>query len=74
MKILKKIYKESQELLTRKGVFPYDLFDNIEKFNEEKLPEKEEFYSKLNDENISEDYEHAKNVWEKFNIKNMRIS
>ena len=54
-------------------MFPYDWFDSIEKLNEEKLPDIEEFYSKLNDENISEaDYEHAQNVWKKFNIKNMK--
>ena len=65
--------EEKRELLKRKGVFPYDWFDSIEKLNEEKLPEKKEFYSKLNVKDTSEeDYEHAKNVWKKFKIKNMR--
>ena len=54
-------------------MFPYDWFDSIEKLNKEKLPDIEEFYSKLNDEIITEEnYEHAQNVWKKFKIKNMR--
>ena len=75
LRVLKRSYKDEEErkLLSQKGVFPYDWFDSIEKLNVEKLPDIEEFYSKLNDENISEaDYEHAQNVWKKFNIKNMR--
>ena len=44
----------------------------IEKFSEEKLPPKEEFYSKLNDCGVSdEDYDHAKKVWKEFEVKNM---
>jgi len=42
------------ELLVRKGVFPYDWFDSLEKLCERKLPPKEEFYSKLNDCNITD--------------------
>ena len=65
--------EEERELLKRKRVFPYDWFDSIEKLNEKNLPPIEEFYSKLNEKNISEeDYEHAKKVWKKFKIKNMR--
>ena len=37
--------------------------DDWEKFNETLLPEKEDFYSQLNMEDISDgDYEHAKRV------------
>ena len=35
------------ELLVRKGVFPYDWFDSLEKLSEINLPPKESFYSKL---------------------------
>ena len=39
---------------------------------EEELPPKNEFYSKLTDENISDsDYEHAKTVWKTFKCKTM---
>ena len=59
------------DLMVRKGVYPYDYMDSFKKF-EEQLPKKEDFYSILNDENISdEDYQHAKNVWNKFDLKNM---
>ena len=61
--------EKERELLTRKGVFPYDWFDSIEKLNMEKLPKKEE----LNEKNISdEDYQHACKVWETFQMKTMR--
>ena len=58
------------DLMAKKGVYPYDM-DSFKKFKEQ-LPTKEEFYSILNDEHISdEDYQHAQNVWNKFNLKNM---
>ncbi|XP_068675341.1 uncharacterized protein [Montipora foliosa] len=58
-------------LMSQKGVYPYDFMDSFGKFNE-KLPPKEEFYSILNDEQISDEgYTHAQNVWNTFNLKNM---
>ena len=60
------------ELMTRKGVYPYDFMDSFEKFNQKELPTKEDFYSILNDQHISdEDYQHAKKVWNAFKCKNM---
>ena len=55
--------KEKLSLMTRKGVYPYDYMDSFDKFNKTELPIKEEFYSILIDEHISdEDYTHAQNV------------
>ena len=59
-------------LMKRKGVYPYDYMDRPSKFNDTKLPEREEFYSLLTDTNISEDdYRHAKDVWNTFGLQNM---
>ena len=53
-------FKHNTPLLTRKGVYPYDYVSSLDKLSETKLPPKEEFYSKLNDEHISEeDFYHA---------------
>ena len=46
--------------------------DDWEKFNETSLPEKEDFYSHLNMEDITDaDYAHAKRVCKDFEIKNL---
>ena len=63
-------YIEKFNLLLRKGVFPYDRFDGFDRLNNTKLPPIEDFYSRLNDCGIEdEDYQHAKKVWETFDIK-----
>ena len=57
-------------LLARKGVYPYEYMDSLEKLEETKLPPKEAFYSRLNDGGISdEDYAHAQKVWKTFKMK-----
>ena len=59
-----------QELLLRKGVYPYDYMDDPEKFKDTQLPSKEDFYSELREEGISDDdYAHAQNVWNVFKCK-----
>ncbi|KAK4871446.1 hypothetical protein RN001_016471 [Aquatica leii] len=63
---------EEFRLLNKKGIFPYDYVDSWTKLEETCLPRKEDFYSQLNDENISdEDYAHAVNVWKVFGIRNI---
>ena len=60
-------------LLTRKGVYPYEYMDSLKKLEETKLPPKEAFYSRLNDGGISdEDYAHDKKVWKMFNMKTLK--
>ena len=58
--------------LLRKSVYPYEYMDDWDRFNEEKLPNKSDFYSSLNMEDISEiDYRHASKVFNKFSIKDL---
>ena len=57
----KKEFGEKYELMTKKGIYPYDYMNGIEKFSEEKLPPKKDFYSKLN----------AQKIWKEFEIKNL---
>ena len=64
--------KEKFDLMRQKGIYCYDYMDSFEKFDETKLPNKEDFYSILNDENITDDdYKHAQTVWEAFDLDNM---
>ena len=73
LKYTSQLYKSKElDLMARKGVYPYDFIDSFEKFNETELPTKEDFYSILNDEHISNDeYKHAQTVWETFKLKTM---
>ena len=66
LKITSTIAKGS-ELLYKKGIYPYEYIDSWERFSETSLPDKQKFYSKLNDENITdEEYAHAQTAWEVF--------
>ena len=67
-------YKGKQlSLLMRKGVYPYEYASSCERFNDEQLPPKEAFYSKLSGEGISDDdYKHAHAVWDEFDMKTFK--
>ena len=66
-------YSELQyNLLTRKGIYPYEYMSSWDKFEETQLPPIESFYNNLNMSNVSEDdYKHAQRVWKKFRIRNL---
>ena len=67
--------------VVKKGVYPYEHifllmstypYDDWEKYNEITLPKKEEFYSSLNMEDITDtDSMHPKRVFKDFEIKNL---
>ena len=60
------------QLMQQKGVYPYDYMSNFDKFNDTQLPTKDEFYSQMNNTNITdEEYSHAQNVWNTFQLKTM---
>ena len=59
-------------LLLRKGVCPYEYADTWERFNEISLPSKEDLYSNLNMEDISDiDYRYTNNVFKVFKLENL---
>ncbi|XP_018400325.1 PREDICTED: uncharacterized protein LOC108777842 [Cyphomyrmex costatus] len=63
---------ENFDLLTRKGIFPYEYIDSVEKLDDTCLPPRESFYSSLTDSTVSEsDYAHALNVWQQFSIRTL---
>ena len=60
------------DLLLRKGVHPYEYMDRWKRFKEDKLPDKQSFYSELNKEHITDsDSEPSQKVYDTFNIKNL---
>ena len=59
-------------LLLQKGVYPYKYMDDWKKLTETSLPEKKDFYSHLDMEDITDtDYMHAKSVRKDFENKNL---
>ena len=60
------------DLLTRKGVYPYEYINSWDRFEETQLPPINAFYSNLNMSLISEDdYQRTQKVWEEFGIRNL---
>ena len=70
---LEKYYTGKEaELIKRKGFYPYEYMDTVERFKETELPPKKEFYSRLSGKGITKtDYKHALNVWNTFNMKTL---
>ena len=59
-------------MLLTTGVYPYEYMESWEKFDETVLPPKEDFYSSLSLEDISdEDHVYAQKVWGVFKIKTL---
>ena len=59
-------------LFLTKGVYPYQCIECWESFDEISLPDKEDFYSSLNLEDIRDgNYRHAKRMLKLFNKKNL---
>jgi hypothetical protein len=71
----KKLAKHSNaklELLTQKGVYPYEFITSMDRLSDTKLPEIHDFYSSLKQSGISpEDYQRAQAVWDTFKCKTL---
>ena len=51
---------EKSQLMKKKVDYPYDFMDSVEKFDDQQMPSKDDIYSQLNSEHISnEQYQHA---------------
>ena len=58
--------------MLQKVVYPFEYMDDWENFSESSLPEKEDFYSHLNMEIITDaDYVHTKRVSKDYEINNL---
>ena len=59
--------------MCQKAFYPYEWFDNVNKFDHVGLPKIDRFYSCLSQKHISqENYDHAKMVYEKLNCQTFR--
>ena len=63
----KSLDEQNTGLLLRKGVFPYEYIKDLSVLKETKLPSKEDFFSTLKNEGITDaEYLHAQEVWTTF--------
>jgi hypothetical protein len=61
------------ELLLRKGVYPYDYMNSWDRFAEPRLPNIEEFASRLRQTQCDPaEYAHATNVWNEFGCRTLK--
>ena len=58
--------------MLRKGAYPYDYMNDWKKFNETLSTKREDFYSRLKMEHITDaDYAHAEIICKDFEFKNL---
>ena len=68
----KNYFGDNLNLLCKKGIFPYDYVTNLKVLEDNELPPKSAFFNKLSNADIlDEQYQHAKDVWQTFNITNL---
>jgi hypothetical protein len=64
---------EQREILRKKGVYPYEYMNGLDRLEETSLPPKSKFFSSLTNEDISDtDYRRAQNAWNTFGMKTIR--
>jgi hypothetical protein len=70
--VQQQIADERFNLVTRKGVYPYEYFDNFTKFDESTLPPQTAFFNSLSGDSVSDDdFLHAHNVYKVFEMNNL---
>ncbi|CAG9824524.1 unnamed protein product [Phaedon cochleariae] len=66
------ITEDQLQLLTKKGVMPYDYIDSFQRFNETQLPPIDAFFNKLNEKPCPRrHYLKANVVWNEFNCQDL---
>ena len=64
--------KELFSLMKRKGVYPYEYFTDFNKFNEQRLPPINDFYSSVTGSTIThKQYQFAESVFNNFEMKSL---
>ena len=53
--LIEEFGSKNLELLKQKGVYPYEYMNSFERFDEEKLPARKDFYSSIKDGKIGDD-------------------
>ncbi|XP_070526956.1 uncharacterized protein [Cardiocondyla obscurior] len=67
-----KLSEKNFDLLTRKGIFPYEYVNSVERLDESSLPSRKSFFSSLTGDTVSKtDYAHAETVWQQFSIQTL---
>ena len=67
---MKSAFGKHIELMCRKGIYPYEWMDNVDKFNYVGLPSAADFYSKLNKKHVKvSDDLHAQHVYRELYCK-----
>ena len=60
------------QLMSKKGIYPYEYMDSFERFNEIELPSIDKFYSSLNLTSVtSSEYNYANKVWKELGCRNI---
>jgi hypothetical protein len=72
-RIVEKVFGATKaNLLTRKGVYPYDYMSSWDKFEEPSLPTRKKFYNSLKKRHISRaDYKYAQLVFKEFGLTSL---
>lgn len=70
--VFKDVSLEEKCFLLRKGVYPYEFIDDINKLLNKELPEYKDFHSKLSGKCSEKDYEFAKKLWNYYKNKNSK--
>ncbi len=72
--LLEEFQDQPVDLVLRKGVYPYDYMDSMDRFKENQLPPQKAFDSKLKETQCKdEDYQHAKNEWNSVHSQTFKI-